>query len=39
MTPMSDIYVIEEDIPYVSAHKKELVNKYTDIFTSIESSK
>lgn len=39
MTPMSDIYVIEEDIPYVSAHKKELMNKYTDIFTSIESSK
>ena len=39
MTPMSDIYVIEEDIPYVSSHKKELVNKYTDIFTSIESAK
>ena len=39
MTPMSEIHVIEEDIPYVSEHKKDLVNKYTDIFTSIESNK
>lgn len=37
MTPMSNINVIEEDIPYVSSHKKELVAKYTDIFTSIQS--
>lgn len=37
MTPMEDIYVIEEDIPYVSTHKQELVNKYTDIFTSLQS--
>lgn len=37
MTPMSDINAIEEDIPYVSSHKKDLVNKYMDIFTSIQS--
>lgn len=37
MTPMSEIYVIEEDIPYVSEHKQEIVDKYTDIFTSIQS--
>lgn len=37
MTPLSDIYVIEEDIPYVSAHKKELVDKYTEIFTDLQS--
>lgn len=39
MTPMSNIHVIEEDIPYVSSHKQAIVDKYTDIFTSIESSK
>lgn len=39
MTPIADIQVIEEDIPYVSSHKKELVDQYTDIFTSIESEK
>lgn len=37
MTPMQDIYVIEEDIPYVSTHKQDLVNKYTEIFTSLQS--
>lgn len=37
MTPMSDIKVIEEDIPYVSSHKKDLVSKYTDIYTSLQS--
>ncbi|MDD3252826.1 MAG: ABC transporter substrate-binding protein [Lachnospiraceae bacterium] len=37
MTPMSDIKVIEEDIPYVSSHKQDLVDKYMDIFTSIQS--
>ncbi|MEM1484511.1 ABC transporter substrate-binding protein [Oscillospiraceae bacterium PP1C4] len=37
MTPVSEINVIEEDIPYVSAHKKEMVNKYTEIFTSLQS--
>ena len=37
MTPISEIYVIEEDIPYVSQHKQEIVDKYTDIFTSIQS--
>ena len=37
MTPMADINVIEEDIPYVSAHKAELVDKYTEIFTDLQS--
>ena len=37
MTPMSDIYVIEEDIPYVSTHKQEIVDKYMDIFTDLQS--
>lgn len=37
MIPMSDIYVIEEDIPYVSAHKSELADKYTEIFTDLQS--
>ena len=31
------IYVIEEDIPYVSSHKQELVDRYTEIFTDLES--
>lgn len=37
MTPVSDIKVIEEDIPYVSSHKQEIVDKFTDIFTSLQS--
>ena len=37
MTPMADINVIEEDIPYVNAHKAELVDKYTEIFTDLQS--
>jgi iron(III) transport system substrate-binding protein len=37
MIPMSEIYVIEEDIPYVSSHKNEIVAKYTEIFTSLQS--
>lgn len=37
MTPMSEIYVIEEDIPYVSTHKQEIVDKYTEIFTDLQS--
>lgn len=36
LTPISDIYVINEDIPYVNEHKPEIVEKYIDIFTSIE---
>ena len=32
-----NINVIEEDIPYVSAHKSELVDKYTEIFTDLQS--
>lgn len=37
MKPFSDIKVIEEDMNYVSSHKKELIEKYTDIFTTIQS--
>lgn len=37
MTPMSEINVIEEDIPYVSTHKQEIVDKYTEIFTDLQS--
>ncbi|MEG1942268.1 MAG: ABC transporter substrate-binding protein [Angelakisella sp.] len=37
MTPISSFKVLEEDIPYVSSHKKDLVAKYTDIYTSIAS--
>lgn len=37
MTPLADIYVIEEDIPYVSSHKQELVDRYTEIFTDLQS--
>ena len=37
MTPMSEIKVIEEDIPYVSTHKQEIVDKYTEIYTDLQS--
>ena len=37
MTPMSAIHVIEEDIPYVSSHKQEIVDRFTDIYTSLQS--
>ena len=37
MRPFSEINVIEEDIPYVSAHKGEIVNRYTEIFTDLQS--
>lgn len=37
MVPMSEINVIEEDIPYVSTHKQEIVDKYTEIFTDLQS--
>lgn len=37
MVPMSEINVIEEDIPYVSSHKEELADKYTEIFTDLQS--
>lgn len=35
MTPMSEIVRIEEDREYVNSHKNEIVEKYKDIFTSI----
>lgn len=35
MTPMTQIKTIEEDISYVSEHKKEIIEKYTELFTSI----
>ncbi|WP_020620655.1 ABC transporter substrate-binding protein [Paenibacillus daejeonensis] len=34
MTPISDIHVIEEDDEYVRDHKAEIVERYTDLFTS-----
>jgi len=37
MTPMADIYMIQEDIPYVSTHKQEMVDHYMDIFTDLQS--
>lgn len=37
MTPMNEIYTIAEDIPYVSTHKAELVDKFTEIFTDLMS--
>lgn len=37
MIPMSEIYAIEEDIPYVSSHKQEIVDRYTEIFTDLQS--
>lgn len=37
MTPMADIYVIEEDIPYVASHKQEIVDRFTEIFTRLQS--
>ncbi|MGM9972607.1 MAG: extracellular solute-binding protein [Clostridiaceae bacterium] len=39
LTPIKDIKVIEEDIKYVNENKSAIVEKYTDIFTSIESKK
>ena len=37
MKPFNEINVIEEDIPYVSTHKQEIVDRYTDIFTDLQS--
>ncbi len=37
MIPMSDIKVIEEDIPYVSGHKQEIVDRYMETFTDLQS--
>ena len=36
MTPMSDIFVIVEDQDYVSANKKAIVERYTEIFASLQ---
>jgi len=36
MTPMSDIFVIVEDQEYVSANKKAIVERYTEIFASLQ---
>lgn len=37
MIPMSEIYLIEEDIPYVSTHKQEIVDRFMEIYTSLQS--
>lgn len=34
MTPMDKIHLINEDTNYVDKHKSEIVQKYTEIFTS-----
>ena len=36
MTPLEDIYTLEEDIEYVTEHKSEIVEKYIDLFTSLQ---
>lgn len=36
MTPLKDINIIKEDEAYVQAHKSEIVEKYTDLFTSLQ---
>ncbi len=36
MTPFDDIYLLEEDVEYVNAHKPEIVEKYIEIFTSVQ---
>lgn len=38
MTPMSEINVIVEDIPYVSTHKDEIVTRFTDLYADIQSN-
>lgn len=38
MVPLADIKVLEEDIPYVSQHKQEIVDHYTEIFTDLQSN-
>jgi len=35
MTPMDEIYTLDEDTEYVSSHKSEIVVRYTDLFTSL----
>ncbi len=37
MTPMSEINIIEEDIPYVSTNKDALVSRFTDLYADIQS--
>lgn len=36
MTPFEDMYLLEEDVEYVNAHKPEIVEKYIEIFTSVQ---
>ena len=38
MVPLADIKVLEEDIPYVSQHKQDIVDHYTEIFTDLQSN-
>ncbi|MHA7965241.1 ABC transporter substrate-binding protein [Paenibacillus sp. CAU 1782] len=35
MTPMSDIAVLEEDVAYVAENKASIIERYTELFTSI----
>jgi len=36
MTPYSDIHMIDEDTKYVSENKSKIVEKYTDLFASLQ---
>jgi iron(III) transport system substrate-binding protein len=36
MKPMKDINIIEEDGDYVRDHKAEIIERYTDLFTSLQ---
>lgn len=36
MMPLEDIYTIEEDVDYVNEHKDEIVERYIDLFTSLQ---
>lgn len=36
LRPISEIYTIEEDVAYVAEHKKEIVERYKDLFASLQ---
>ncbi|WP_141506357.1 ABC transporter substrate-binding protein [Paenibacillus luteus] len=37
MKPMNEIQVVEEDDDYVREHKSEIIERYTDLFTSLQN--
>ncbi len=38
MTPIDEIYLIQEDMDYVQNHKDEMVNRWKDIFAEVSSN-